>query len=88
MEVLIYDDGGPVSHCFIAFFRLLAVGGGLPQTQPLLTVKMTPSTPRLFGQRERSISAPNVNLLTQMPKPSVQVSTKVFLSFLSIHPIW
>jgi len=40
------------------------VGGGLSQTQPLLTLQMTPNTPRTFGQRERSISAPNVNLIS------------------------
>ena len=81
-------------------FRLLAVGGGLSQTQPLITVKMTPSTPRMFGQRERSISAPNVNLIsTTSTKASPQVplsldlhfkmaGSKPYQKFLSFQFLW
>ncbi|XP_065058516.1 serine/threonine-protein kinase A-Raf-like isoform X2 [Rhopilema esculentum] len=50
--------------------KLLAVGGGMSQAQPLLTVRMTPNTPRAFGQRERSISAPNVNLISTVSAKS------------------
>ena len=56
--------------------------GGLSQTQPLLTLRMTPDTPRTFGQRERSISAPNVNLIsTVASKASTQVRNVMKIVF-------
>ena len=69
-------------------YRLLAVGGELVQTEPYITVPVNPNNPRPIGPRERSISAPNVNLVNLNQKHA-EVRTTGYLSLsFALRPVF